>query len=194
MNRVWSRVIVAAALAVSAVGLGAVSTRAATGGPDALQLFVARVAAYAELHQRLDAVFPPWRQSDDVHAIFRRREYLGSAIRAARQNARQGDIFEPAVAVALRDVVANALNGVDVEQFLRDLYEECDAPAGYRAQVNMGYPKWATHEVPSTLLAELPQLPTGIFYRLIDHDLLLWDVDADLIIDVLPDALPRAGS
>ncbi len=35
------------------------------------------------------------------------------------------------------------------------------------------------------------ELRTG---RLIDHDLLLWDVDADVIIDVLPDALPRAGS
>jgi len=40
----------------------------------------------------------------------------------------------------------------------------------------------------------LPVLPDGIQYRLIDHDLLLWDVDADVIIDVLPDALPRDGS
>jgi hypothetical protein len=48
--------------------------------------------------------------------------------------------------------------------------------------------------MPFVLLAALPALPTGIYYRLIDHDLLLWDVDANLIVDVLPDALPRAGS
>jgi hypothetical protein len=28
--------------------------------------------------------------------------------------------------------------------------------------------------------------------RLTDHDLLLWDADADVIIDVLPDARPRS--
>jgi hypothetical protein len=48
--------------------------------------------------------------------------------------------------------------------------------------------------MPFVLLSALPALPAGIQYRLIDRDLLLWDVDANLIIDVLPDALPRAGS
>ena len=86
------------------------------------------------------------------------------------------------------------LRGVDVELLLRGLYEACERPTGYRPQVNSGYPDWATQEMLPVLLAALPELPAGIYYRLIDHDLLLWDVDADVIIDVLPDALPRAGS
>src|SRR5262245_6539102 len=98
MNRFLPCAIVAVALAASAGGLSAVSAPAATGGRDPLQLFVSRVAAYAELHQQLDAVFPPWAPTEDVQAIFNRRASLGSAIRAARQNARPGDIFEPAVA------------------------------------------------------------------------------------------------
>ena len=126
---------------------------------------------------------PPWELA-----------YLARAIKAKRPNARQGDVFESAVATALRGVIADALRGVDVEFLLRGLYEECEMPAGYRPQVNAGYPHWATHEMPFVLLTRLPALPTGINYRLIDHDLLLWDVDANLIIDVLPDALPRAGS
>jgi hypothetical protein len=194
MKRVMSRAIVAAALAVSGAGVSAAAAQDAGGQREALRLFDERVAAYAELHQRLDAVFPPWQPSNDVHLIDRRRAYLASAIRRERHGAQQGDIFEPAVAAAVRSIVADALRGVDVEQLLRGLYEECEAPAGYRAHVHAGYPHWATHEMPVVLLAALPTLPPGIFYRLIDHDLLLWDADANLIIDVLPDALPGAGS
>jgi len=193
MNRVWSRAIVAAALAASAVGVGAAQGQD-PGRPDGLQLFAERVAAYAELHQRVDAVFPPWTPTDDVNSIFRRRVYLAAGIKAERLHARQGDIFEPSAAAAVRGLVAGALSGVDVEFLLQGLYEECEMPASYRPQVNAGYPGWATHEMPFVLLTALPVLPAGIQYRLIDHDLLLWDVDANLIVDVLPDALPRAGS
>jgi hypothetical protein len=191
MNRLLSCAVVAAAFAASVAGTGATGQN---GRREGLQLFNERVAAYAELHHRVDAVFPPWKPSDDVESIFRRREYLAAAITAERPNASQGDVFESSAAAALRGVIAAALNGVDVELLLAALYEECELPANYRPRVNTGYPKWATHEMPFVLLAALPPLPDGILYRLIDHDLLLWDVDADVIIDVLPEALPRAGS
>jgi hypothetical protein len=189
-----SRAIVVAALAASGAGVGAAAAQEIAGRRHALQLFDERVAAYAELHQRLDAVFPPWEPSVDMHLIDRRRAYLASAIKANRRNAQQGDIFDPDVAVALRGIIAEALRDVDVDLLLLDLYEECEAAPGYRPQVHAGYPYWATHEMPFVLLTALPPLPAGVYYRLIDHDLLLWDADADLIIDVLPDALPRAAS
>jgi hypothetical protein len=193
MNRMLSRAIVAA-LAASYAWVAAAAAQQPGGRHTALRLFEERVAAYAELHERLDAVLPPWEPSNDMHLIDVRRAYLASAIRRERVDARQGDIFEPAAAADLRGIIADALRGVDVELFLRGLYEECEMPAGYRPQVHAGYPHWATQEVPVVLLAALPALPAGIYYRLIDHDLLLWDVDANLIVDVLPDALPRAGS
>ena len=190
MKRVWPHAIVAAALAASSVSISATTGRSTDG----LQVFAERVAAYAELHRRVDAVFPPLQATGDVHSIFRRRVYLALAIRAERPDARQGDIFEASAATAVRGIIASALRDVDVELMLQGLYEECEMPAGYRPHVNAGYPTWATHEMPFVLLAALPELPAGIQYRLIDHDLLLWDVDANLIVDVLPDALPRAGS
>lgn len=193
MNRVWSRAFVAAALALSAGSIDATAGQD-TGRREMLQLFEERVAAYAELHQRVDAIFPPWEPSDDVHGIVRRRAYLAAAIKAERPNAGQGDIFEPLVAATVRGIIAGALSGVDLDLLLRDLYEECEMPAGYRPRVHARYPNWATHEMPFVLLTVLPALPAGIQYRLIDHDLLLWDIDADVIIDVLPDALPRASS
>lgn len=194
MTRVLSRATIAAVFAVSFVGAGAAVAPVTTGGRDGLQVFAERVTAYAELHRRLDAVFPPWEPSNDMHLIELKRAYLASAIRRERPHARQGEIFEPSAVAAFRGVIAGALAGIDVELWLQDLYEECEMPAGYRPQVYAGYPNWATQEMPSVLLTVLPDLPAGIVYRLIDHDLLLWDVDANLIIDVLPDALPRAGS
>ena len=191
MNRVWSRTIVAVALAASTVGLNTVAAQPATG---ALPLFEGRIAAYAELHQRVDTIFPPWAPTDDAYGLVRRRAHLGAAIRAERAQAKQGEVFDAATAAAFRDIVADALRGVDVDVLLVDLYEGCEMPIGYRPEVNGSYPDWATHQMPFTLLVALPRLPGGIQYRLIDHDLLLWDVDADVIIDVLPDALPRAGS
>ena len=194
MTRVFSRATIAAVFAVSFVGTGVAAAPVTAGGRDGLQVFAERVATYAELHRRLDAVYPPWEPSNDLHMIEHRRAYLASAIRRERPDARQGDIFEPSAVAAFRGVIASALSGIDVEPWLQDLYEECEVPAGYRPQMNAGYPHWATHEMPIVLLDALPALPAGIVYRLIDHDLLLWDVDANLIIDVLPDALPRAGS
>jgi len=190
MNRLWSSALVAAALAASTVGVGTVSAQSATGG---LQLFDQRIAAYAQLHARIHAAVP-WVPTDDTSVLVRRRADLGAAIRAERADAKQGEMFDAATAAALRDIVADVLRGVDVERLLVDLYEDCETPVGYRPLVNASYPDWATHQMPVALLMALPALPTGIQYRLIDHDLLMWDVDADVIIDVLPDALPRAGS
>lgn len=192
MNRVWSHAIVAAVFALNPAGIGASGQDA--GLRDGLQLFAEKVAVYADLHQRVDAAFPSWQASSDVASIFRRRAYLAAALRAERPNAQQGDIFQPSVAIAVRGIVAEALSEVDVEFLLQGVYEDCETPAGYHARVNAEYPPWAIHEVPYIILSVLPALPTGIQYRLIDYDLLLWDVDANLIVDVLPDALPRAGS
>jgi hypothetical protein len=180
-----------AALAANLVGVAAAPTQM---DGSALRLFAQQVTAYAELHQRMDARFPQLASSDDLQTLAWRRMSLGMAIKAEREGARQGDIFEPLVAVRLREVIAATLFGVDLELMLADLYEDCEMPVGYRPQVNAEYPDWASHAMPPVLLEWLPALPAGIQYRLIDRDLLLWDVNADVIIDVLPDALPSIES
>ena len=40
------------------------------------------------------------------------------------------------------------------------------------------------------LLAELPRLPAGLEYRFVGGDLVLLDIDACLIVDVIPDVIP----
>ncbi|HLG57484.1 MAG TPA: hypothetical protein VI485_19235 [Vicinamibacterales bacterium] len=158
---------------------------------DALGVFDERLAAYAALHQRLETSLAPMTPTGDIRSLFLASESLAFAIRTARPNARQGDIFTPAVADVLRRVIGEALDGVDREALLRDLYLEDDVPPGYQPRVYDSYPRWATHEMPVVVLHRLPLLPKDIAYRLVDHALVLWDIHADLIVDVLPDAIAR---
>lgn len=193
MSTLLRKVIVGAVLASSCVVVGA-STQGAAATRDALQMFDRRISEYAALHRRAAASLPPLTPSADVKWLMHARANLSFAIIAARPNARQGDVFTTPVATAFRAVIREALANVDVEAMLWDLYEECEVPSRYGLQVNGGYPGWATHEMPIVLLDALPILPEGIVYRLVDRHLVIWDVDADLIVDVLPDALPGAGS
>jgi hypothetical protein len=194
MTSLLHKVIVAAAVASSSVVLAVSPSPSTVARPDALHVFGQRMAAYSQLHRRAAASVSPLRPTADAHEILQRQADLWAAIVMMRPKARQGDIFDPAVAAAFRSLIAEALTGIDSAAMLRDLFEESEGLAVDRPQVNTGYPEGATHEMPSVLLAALPALPEGIVYRIIDLSLVLWDMDADLIVDVLPNALPSAGS
>lgn len=49
----------------------------------------------------------------------------------------------------------------------------------------MGEPSWPPH-----LLAVLPPLPDELQYRFMNHDLILWDVHVNIIVDFIKGALP----
>jgi len=63
----------------------------------------------------------------------------------------------------------------------------------YLAEYHKKYPETKPlATVPPKLLAKLPRLPEELQYRFFDRHLILLDVDADLIVDYIPDALPAA--
>ena len=163
------------------------------GTEAALHTLEERLEAYTALRSRLEAPLPPLKPTTDMGAVYARKAKLASAIKAARHDARRGDIFTPPVAVHLRRVILDALDGVDVEALLLDLYDEHDTPGTFRPHVQDDYPTWATHAMPAILLLRLPPLADDIEYRLIGYDLILLDLRAGLIIDVLPGAIPRVG-
>jgi hypothetical protein len=155
--------------------------------------FEGRIGQYAALHREMEARLP-LKPTPSVYTLTVRRAYLAAAIKRARPVARQGEIFTPDVAELFRDRIAQALTGRDTEAMLYDLFDDHPATIGFQPRVYDPYPDWATHEMPVILLRWLPPLPEDLEYRLIDHDLLLWDSHADLILDVLPDAVGRPSS
>src|SRR6185503_11820595 len=61
-----------------------------------LKEFSDRVAKYVELHKKADGDVPSLKRTDDPAEIASREKLLGEAIRAARKDAKVGDIFTPA--------------------------------------------------------------------------------------------------
>jgi hypothetical protein len=173
------------------MGLASFSVQQPADGLDrdaAIRLFRERVVAYAALHCRLEAPLLALTRTRDMRRNFVARQLLASSIRKARVQAQQGDIFLPEVAFALRSLINEALSGRDVESFLAELHEEHPATHGLRAVVNEPLPRGATHQMPVVLLMVLPELPEDVEYRIVNHDLLLWDIHADLVVDYLPEA------
>jgi len=178
------------------VTLGAVSPTfpQPNDATEGLRQFTERIGQYAALHERLEVSLPPLRPSRTAQSLLLNRTYLAAAIRAARPNARQGDIFAPPVERLFRQLLTDALAGTDTNALLGHLYAEHMIVTAFHPRVYDPYPDWATHEMPPALLQVLPPTPHDLEYRLIDHDLLLLDIHANLIVDVLFDAIPRVGS
>ena len=156
---------------------------------DPFRVFVARVEAYARLHQRLERPLPAFGGNADLLSRFLNRGYLASAIRAARSGAKQGDIFTPDIANVFRQRLSAVVPTPETGALVA-LPGVADA-----IHVNEPLREETSHSVPPVVLVALPPLPGGIEYRIVGSDLVLWDAHADLVIDVLPAAFlaPSAG-
>lgn len=114
-------------------------------------------------------------------------EQLRAAIVATRPQARQGEFFTPAVAEALKDRLVRALlrgtGGVP-----QRLYEP--VPGEAAPEVNKEFPLVLGAVEWPVLFLHLPELPRELGYALWGRDLVLLDVPAALVLDVLPEALP----
>ncbi len=109
------------------------------------------------------------------------------ASRAASTHTNEGDIFTPAVADMFRMRLAEVMRGRDWAKIIGRIDDESWPAAA--PVVNEPLRERAHNPIPSLVLPALPRLPAGIEYRMVGGDLVLWDADADIVIDVLPAAL-----
>jgi hypothetical protein len=60
-----------------------------------------------------------------------------------------------------------------------------------RLSVNAAYPdRLPRTTVPPTLLLSLPQLPPEVAYRIVGHFFVLEDIEARIVVDFIPGAIP----
>ena len=188
------RLFVVLAILVIGVGVHAEAIQQETVKqmpPAAIGGFQLRVGEYAALHRRLEGPLPPPESSHSARALQLNRTFLASAIKAARPNARQGDIFTRIIGQSFRDLIADAVRQGPPETG-RGLIEQDTTMPPFRARVYDSCSDWAAREVPVGLRRGLPTLPEDIEYRLVARDLILCDVHADLIVDVLINVIPRS--
>jgi hypothetical protein len=152
----------------------------------AVAAFAAGVERYVDLRARFEAPLPPLRPSRGEWSTLIARRYLASAIRTARRDVRPGSIFTPAVAAFFEQRIAAALTPAERLVLAGPADDESAAPIPLLNEPLAA--EWLT-PLPPSLTMHLPPLPAAVEYRLVGASLVLWDVDAEIVIDVLPGAL-----
>ena len=182
-----------AVLVVAAVAAAAVD--GSNGREDPIQRFEEAVNAYHGLRGSVMSMLPPLETPPDLETLRMASAALAAAIRTARPFAAEGDILNPAAAAVLRRRV-RALLGDPACPLAEVLAVESDDPRPLppRPIVHDRFDWSRASAMPTCLLRVLPALPDELQYRFVQRDLVLVDIDADLVVDVLTDALPVGES
>ncbi len=155
----------------------------------ALQRFEQATHEYVTLHRQAERGLPPLHRSPDGATIHQAVEARAAAIRRARADAEVGDILTMDLRTIFRSRIRHTfdMRGQTAADVLGQMYEEGEE---WRPPVVNGRFSWRSAvPTPPCVLAVLPALPEELQYRFVGPDLVLVDINANLIVDVLPDAL-----
>lgn len=189
-TRIWLvfALMAAGAAAMAATGLGQQATVSAD--EKAFAQFEAAIADYMKLRQRLrNEITGPVAGSTAIE-LTRASDSLAAAIQRARAGARVGNIFAVPITVAFKHRVDEVVRQDNLAPLLAIIDDE--PPTIKTPAIHLRFPaasQMAT--MPPTLLAALPELPKELEYRIVGEYLVLRDVDAALILDYIPAAVPR---
>ena len=152
--------------------------------------FKTRVDKYADLHKQLAKGTAAQKETSDPAKINAAKAALAAKIQAARAGAKQGDIFTAEIRPVFRRLLAPELKGEDGRDAKAVLKDDAPAPGSVPFKVNAKYPEGQPKPtVPANLLLTLPSLPAPLEYRVVGQHLLLLDVEADLIVDYILNAI-----
>jgi hypothetical protein len=135
----------------------------------------------------------PYQTGGQINAeigVRTRQTTLADALSTTlRQLARQGELIVPPAAAAIRRQVADAFASPKRDLLMDALAEQTDTGAKPTPEIVINRHLDAPR-VPPLLLESLPPLPKQLEYDFIGRTLLLRDIDADVVVDFLPDTLP----
>jgi len=173
-------------------GQGAASSKDQAADAAAFKEFSARVQAYVELQQTVQAGLPTLKPTDLPEMIAAHQQVLARKIREARPRAEPGDIFTPAASEAFRHASRAALRGPHSAG--SRAYMERGAPTPTMPlAVNGIYPDTEPIMALSpALLAAFPPLPAEVAYRIVGRTLIVIDVESRVIVDIAHNVIPPA--
>lgn len=152
--------------------------------------FMSHVKDYIHIHKSAESALPALKPTDRPELIVAHQENLARKIREARPKARRGDIFTHQAREAFRHAIYTEFHGPPAPHAKATLKQGDPLPE-LHLRVNQEYPKTAAFTtVPPTLLLKFPKLPDELTYRIVGHDLVLFDVKANLVVDALRRVIP----
>ena len=156
----------------------------------AIKEFDDAIAQYLALRQALRSEVPgPVKDSTAVQ-LNSASDALAGAIQRSRAKAQVGAIFSEPVAAAIKRRINELVRTGKLAAVLAGIDD--DGAASPAPAVHLRLPsvtQLAT--MPPSLLAVLPPLPRELEYRIVGRHLVLRDVDASLLLDYIPNAVPR---
>ena len=157
----------------------------------ALQHFENNIVAYIAVRERASTAVSEVTVTSDPARLQRAVNGLAERMRMVRQHARAGEIFTDDVERVFRDRIRQTLDaqGISAAQLLVSLKQDTSRVPARDIRVNAHFAWNSGWDMPPEILEALPTLPEVLEYRLVNRDLLLIDVGADLVVDVLHGAI-----
>lgn len=154
--------------------------------------FHKRIQAYLKIHNEAESKVPNLKSTDDPKQVSDREAALAKAIIALRPNAAEGDIFAKEYQPYFIKILHNDFrkrSAADRKAIIVEL------PKNMKVTINQVYPTTLPLATfPPRLLKVLPDLPPELEYRIVGHDLILRDVKANLVVDILHGIAPTIPS
>jgi len=170
---------------------GAVSDKSQKEDEAGFKEFMDRVLDYVKLHKTIEVTLPPLKPKEELpEMITAHQQALARKIRQARPHSKRYDIFTNLSHEAFRHAIRSTFQGPQATHALATLQQGSPLKEVH-LKVNEVYPDGVPHTtVPPTLLQKLPKLPEELEYRIVGRDLILLDVRANLVVDLLHEVLP----
>lgn len=154
--------------------------------------FQKRVHNYMKIHNEAESKVPNLKRTDDPNEIAEREAALAQMIMTLRAGAQPNEIFAPEYQPYFIQIVQDdfkARQAADRKAIINEL------PAKMKVEVNTVYPTTVPLATfPPALLRKLPDLPAELEYRIVGRSLILRDVKANLVVDILRDVVPTIPS
>jgi hypothetical protein len=152
--------------------------------------FEARVKKYSELHKRVEKTLTALPKEATPEQINQHQMALAQLISRERSGAQVGDIFTKETRALFRRYLARAFAGREGAELRAVIMDE--NPGKLQLHVGGRYPDGVPlSTVPPQVLATLPKLPEELEYRFIGERLVLHDIHAHTIVDVIENAIPK---
>jgi hypothetical protein len=150
--------------------------------------FEARVKEYSALHRKLEATLPDLPKEATPEQIHAHQVALAQLIARARSKAEFGDIFTKDTRALFRRYLMRVFAGPEGAGLKALIMDE--NPGKLRLHVNARYPESVpVTTVPPQVLQALPKLPEDLEYRFIGDRLVLHDIHAHTVVDVIEGAI-----
>jgi hypothetical protein len=152
--------------------------------------FTDRVHAYVKLQKSLEASLPTLKPTKEPEKIVEHQHALASKIADARRDAHQGDIFTHEVTEEFRKIIYKAFQGPEGRRARRTMQQDTPFKVVAMHVNDVFRDDVPLTTTPPTLMLKLPELPPELSYRFVGRDLVLKDIKAGLVVDLIPKAIP----